>query len=129
MQGLKWGMWQHWFMWTPVGFLWFAIEFFDSEMMRSLFNGVVQFSVMGPFGGYWLAMIYLFDNASETADWGNWKLWLTVPIWLAYTIFSMLMQVALVPKVLSWIETTPIREGKMNSETVDEAPAENNLAA
>ena len=119
-------MWQHWFMWTPVGLIWFAVSFFDSEMMRNIFNGVVQFSVMGPFAGYWLAFVALFDNAAETDDWGNWKLWLTVPIWLCYTIFSMLVQVALVPKVMRWIETTPISEGK-DEEAEDET--ENNLAA
>ena len=115
MQGLKWGMWQHWFMWTPVGLLWFAVSFFDSETMRAIFSAVVQFSVMGPFGGYWLALVYLFDNASETGDWGNWKLWLTVPVWLAYTFVSMLMQVALVPKVMRWIDTAPIQADSFRS--------------
>ena len=83
--------------------------------------------MLGPFGGYWLAWVQLMLHADATDDWGSWSLWVATPIWLAYTIFSMLMQVAIVPKVLNWIQTAPIGSG--HAQPGDEGDAENTLAA
>ena len=111
MNGLKWGMYLHFGMYTPLFLIWIGMSIFDSSMMRDIYKWLVQFSVLGPFGGYWLALIYLFDMASENKFWGDWKLWVTVPVWLSYTVVSQIMQVAIVPKVLHWVDTEPIVEG------------------
>ena len=104
-------MFQHFGIWTPLFLIWLGVSTFDSDMMRQIFKWLVEFSVLLPFGGYWLALIYLFDTATEMKFWGSWELWVAVPIWLAYTGTSMIVQVGLVPKILNWIDTTPITEG------------------
>ena len=111
MQGMKWGMFQHFGIWTPLTMIWIGMSVWDSDMMRQIYKWLVEFSVLAPFGGYWLALTYLFDTASEYKFWDSWKLWITVPIWITYTCVSMVVQVGLVPKVLNWIETAPIVEG------------------
>ena len=105
MKGLRWGIYLHWGIWVPLSMVWVGVSFFDSEMMREIFKWIVELSVLGPFGGYWIAFVKLMDHATETKDWDNWKLWITIPVWLVYTVFSMLFQVHLVPKVLRWIES------------------------
>ena len=89
--------------------------------MRDIFDWIIQFSVLGPFGGYWLALVALFDHADATNDWGNWKLWITVPIWLVYTMLFMFYQIVFVPKVMNWVRTAETVEGKGDEVTADDA--------
>ena len=52
--------------------LWIGILLFDSELMRTIFDCGLLLSVLGPFGGYWLALIALLLHADNTGDWGAW---------------------------------------------------------
>ena len=90
MKGLKWGMYLHFGIYTPIFMMWIGMSIFDSEMMRKIYRWIVEFSVLGPFGGYWLALVYLFDSASENKFWDSWKL-LAISTAVLFTTRSILI--------------------------------------
>ena len=59
--------------------------------------------------------------------WGCWQTWLTIPIWVGWTIFNMIMQIAMVPNIFDWAANAPINPNK--KENTKDDSEENFLAA
>ena len=111
--GFNWAFWIHEIIWWPLGILWIALSFYDARWLRTAFTTLVNISVLGPFGGYWIGLIALFLAVDAANAWGMWQLWaLAVPLWIGYTAFSMIMQAGMVPKILNWSENAPINENR-----------------
>ena len=93
-------------VWAPTFFSWMSVVIFDSKEMRLLFKEAVIISTVGPFGLYWLALGDLFIQG-QWAVWG-WYLW--IASLLVYTMVSVCYQAIFVPKVIRWINETPLKE-------------------
>ena len=122
----KWWFWIHELIWWPVGILWIALAFYDATWLRTIFSGIVQWSFLGPFAGYWAAIVYMMVEANKTylsngkKGWAYWGFWVTWSIYIAYTIFAMIIQVGMVPKIFDWIENAPINENLPKEKPAEE---------
>ena len=138
----KWWFWIHELIWWPVGIIWIALAFYDATWLRTIFSGIVQWSFLGPFAGYWAALVYMMVDANNTIisngrkGWAYWGFWVTWSIYVAYTIFAMIIQVGMVPKIFDWIENAPINENlpkekpaEEDNSAADETTADDQLAS
>ena len=75
--------------------------------MRKIFEGIITVTFLGPFAGYWVGLAMILVHADETDDWDSWALWTFVPLWIGWTIFSMIMQVVMVPAIFEWCDQPP----------------------
>ena len=107
VRGLYWGFIIHQIIWWPAGIIWIALALWDSKYMRKIYEGAVMVTFLGPFAGYWIGLAMLLVHADDTDDWGSWSLWVAVPIWIGWTIFNMIMQVVMVPKIADWCDQPP----------------------
>merc|ERR1712151_233715 len=102
--------------WWPVGIVWIALAFYDAQWLRTIFGGLVTWSFLGPFAGYWAAIVYFLVKVDEhrtwkgKKGWADWKVWVWLPLNMGYTIFAMIIQVGMVGKIFDWIENAPINE-------------------
>lgn len=135
----KWWFWIHELIWWPVGIFWIALAFYDAKWLRTLFSGLIQWSFLGPFAGFWVAIVYFMVKVDEHVlsngkkGWAYWGVWVVLPLYIGYTIFAMIIQVGMVPKIFDWIDNAPIdenlpKEKDENTEAVadsadDAAPA------
>lgn len=116
----KWWFWVHELVWWPVGIIWIAMAFFDAKWLRDIFSGIVTMSFLGPWAGYWAAIVWLMvqtdkyrwvtKKGKSKTGWGKWYFWLVFPIYMGYTVFSMIIQVGMIPKIYDWIDNAPINE-------------------
>ena len=93
-------------LWSPVLFTWLAVVIFDSKEMRNLMKEAVHISAAGPFLLYWVGLGDIFINAI----WTDWGWWITLILMTAFSVASICYQAIFVPKVVHWLETTPIKE-------------------
>ena len=61
--------------------------------------------------------------------WTYWGFWIAFPIYIAYTIFAMIIQVGMVPKIFEWIENAPINENLPKEKPADEVVADDEPAS
>ena len=120
--------------WAPVSIIWMSLAFWDASWLRKVYESVITISFLGPFAGYWVALIMFMLSVDEVDCWGCWQTWVTIPIWTGWSIFSMIMQIAMVPKVFDWTENAPVNPNKSekkrkNSEEDSTADEDNFLAA
>ena len=125
----KWWFWIHELIWWPVGILWLALAFYDATWLRTIFSGIVQWSFLGPFAGYWAAIVYMMVEANKTylsngkKGWNYWGFWVVWSFYIAYTVFAMIIQVGMVPKIFDWIENAPINENLPKEKPAEETSA------
>ena len=111
--------------------VWIVLSLVDGKWVRTVFETVLTISFLGPFAGYWVGLGMLMWKADKKEDrgsvgWSHWKLWVTLPILLAYTIFSMVMQIIMVPGIFDWVDNAPINPNKKQG---DNGPADNTDSA
>ena len=102
----------HMITWWPYAIIWMATAFWDAEWLRGIFNYATILTLGGPFAGNWICLSYMFNEADAQDAWGYWELWVMALIWSGYTVFAMIMQASMVPKILSWIKNAPINANK-----------------
>ena len=122
--GSKWWFWVHELVWWPVGILWICLAFYDATWLRDMYDGAVTLSFLGPFAGYWAALIWFMVQANNVKGWSDWRFWLTFTLYMGYTIWSMIAQVGMVPHVFDWIENAPINENYPEDDTAAQATAD-----
>ena len=93
-------------LWSPTLFTWLAVVIFDSWEMRSLMKEAVHISAAGPFLLYWVGLADVLINAR----WADWGWWITIILFTAYSVASMCYLAIFVPKVVNWLDATPIKE-------------------
>ena len=93
-------------LWAPVFLSWLAVVIFDSKEMRVLMKEAVHISAAGPFLLYWVGLGDIFMNAI----WADWGWWVTIILMVAYSIASICYAAIFVPKVVNWLDSTPIKE-------------------
>ena len=55
----------HQFSWWPVGLIWVATYFIEGEWIRRAFQIATVFSLVGPFGGYWISIGNMMMKAEK----------------------------------------------------------------
>ena len=113
--------------WWPTAIIWMALAFWDAKWLRTVYETVITISFLGPFAGYWVALVMFMLAVDNGQCWGCWQTWLTIPIWVGWTIFNMIMQIAMVPNIFDWAQNAPINPNK--KENTKDDSEENFLAA
>ena len=110
----------HMICFWPVSIIWMATAFWDGKWLRDIFRYATIWSLGGPFAGFWVALSYLLLAADAAWAWDWWQFWITAVGWIAYTVFAMIIQAFMVPKVLNWIDTAPINPNKKKNDDGEE---------
>lgn len=92
-------------IWAPTFYTWMGVVFFDSFDMRTLFQEAISISAAGPYMLYWLAMGDILINAR----WNDWVWWTILTSMFLYSVASICYQAIMIPRVMNWIENTPIK--------------------
>lgn len=102
----------------PVGMGWLMVSLFDGAFMRDIFTDLIWLSIMGPFFFHWYATVsFIINGDNGGSSWSGtgsvtaydeFLFWLTWILQACLTIFEMIMQVVILPKVLDWVETAEI---------------------
>ena len=107
----------------PVAVGWIMVGLFDSEQMREIFGTLVSASILGPFFIEWWAFgMYLFDG--DDVGYSELMYYVWGSVWFAWTVFEMLVQIALVPQIMDWIDDAPIEDKTENLMTIIPEKAE-----
>ena len=109
----------HMICFWPVSIIWMATAFWDAKWLRNIYKYSAIWSLGGPFAGFWIALAYLALAADAADAWGWWEFWVTAAGWVAYTVFAMIIQAFMMPKLLSWIENAPINPNKRKNDNGD----------
>ena len=97
-------MLSHQIAYWPVSIGWAAIALFDSDFSRELYKAVVSVSVLGPFAGHIVGLVFIFINADSSNLWNRWEFWLLWPLYVVYIVGQMLIQFLLLPKIYDFLD-------------------------
>lgn len=97
-----------WYGYVPIAMTWLAVSLFDSKMLRIIFKDMAAFSVMGPFWYQWKAFgDYLLLSEGGNQDLGY---WLGAVVFFSWTVFEEIIQIILMPQILSWADDAGIKK-------------------
>ena len=91
----------------PQGMIWVSSAFWDIVMLRKVTRISTALSLLAPFAGNWIAVIFFMIYIDENSMWTEWFTWVGITLWLGWTFFAMIIQVVLSPKIFSWANTAP----------------------
>ena len=90
---------------------WMAIALFNSEFSRELYKATVSVSVLGPFAGHIIGLVYVFTNADAMQIWNYWYLWLVWPLYIVYVAGQMFIQFLWLPDIYDLLESDVLDYG------------------
>ena len=93
---------------------WIGLCLFDNEIMREMFYIAVLVSLTGPFFLYFVALADMWVKCAEVGLWLNLAWWCTLIGFLGWTIGSIFYEMIFVPKIMHWLETTPLKSNLPN---------------
>ena len=82
--------------------------FYDSLMIRRVYEVAVLISQSGPMLFYWVGFAEVIFYINNTLSWSNLETWVFLSIYTVYIIIAMFIQILILPKVFEWIELSPI---------------------
>ena len=98
----------------PLFMAWLMLSFFDGPFMRNVFTGLVEITFLGPYFAHWKAITdFILLGEVMDNDWtdDNWKsfdevgFYVWIAIYGAVTIFEMIIQITVAPRIFEWLES------------------------
>ena len=99
----------HQFVWWPTVVVYLATFFFDSLMLRRMFEIAVIISQTGPMLFYWYGLAQVLFYVNNLMLWRDTYTWIFIVVFALYLAFVVTFQLLLLPKVFEWIEKAPIQ--------------------
>ena len=107
VRALKIAFWVSMIAYLPEGMIWISSAFWDIAMLRKVFRISTSISLLAPFAGNWIATIFFLVYADAMSLWADWDMWVGLILWLGWTVFVMIFQVVLSPKIFRWARASP----------------------
>ena len=107
VRALKIAFWVSQIAYLPEGMLWVSSAFWDISMLRKVFRISTSISLLAPFAGNWVATIFFLVYADAMNLWATWDMWVGLILWIGWTVFVMIIQVVLSPKIFRWARASP----------------------
>ena len=117
VRALKIAFWVSMIAYLPEGMIWISSAFWDIAMLRKVFRISTSISLLAPFAGNWIATIFFLVYADAMSLWADWDMWVGLILWLGWTVFVMIFQVVLSPKIFRWARASP--GGDLNTDSTD----------
>ena len=76
-------------------------------MLRQVFKLSTSISLLAPFAGNWIAMIFFMVYANSYGLFDTAGFWVGLILLISWTIFIMIIQVTLSPKIFRWADLEP----------------------
>ena len=112
-------------VWMPTFLSWLAMTWFDNDIVREFFMIAIYVSFTGPFFFYFVGLADLLIKVVELDLVRKWDWWVTMIVGLIVTVGSIFYQIVLVPRIIYWVETTPVK----NDTPYEPASNESDLAS
>ena len=107
VKALRIAFWVTQIAYLPEGVLWLSSTFWDNTMIRAVFKISTSLALMAPFAGNWVGTIFFMVYADQQDLWKTAGLWIGLILWVGWTIFTMIIQVTISPKVMRWTDLPP----------------------
>ena len=107
VRALKIAFWVSQIAYLPQGIIWISSAFWDILMLRRVFKLSTSISLLAPFAGNWIAVIFFMIYVDANSMWADWETWLGLILWVGWTVFIMIIQVTLSPKIFRWASAPP----------------------
>ena len=107
VRALRIAFWITQIAYLPEGILWLSSTFWDNTMIRAVYKISTSLALMAPFAGNWVGLIFAMIYADQKKLWKTAGIWIGFTLWVGWTIFTMIIQVSLSPKIMRWTELAP----------------------
>ena len=107
IKAMRIAFWMTQVAYLPEGVLWLSSTFWDNTMIRQVYKISTSLALMAPFAGNWVGLIFMMLYAEQKNLWKTAGLWIGLFLWTAWTVFTMIIQVALSPKIMRWTDAPP----------------------
>ena len=98
----------HQIVWFPSLVVYLVSFFFDSMMIRRLYEVAILITVTGPTVFNWYGFGQIMVYISVLSIWNQWQVYLFLGLYLIYMVFALFFQYLMLPKLFEWIEEAPI---------------------
>ena len=107
VRALKIAFWVSQIAYLPEGMIWIGSAFWDIVMLRRVMRLSTAISLLAPFAGNWIAIIFFLIYVDANSMWHDWEMWLGLILFMGWTVFIMFIQVTLSPKIFRWANAAP----------------------